>query len=382
MDSNVRFHPSAEALAHAVAQSRLPADEREYRVGDWLPIPADMVLIRGVEWVWPGFIPRAMLTVCAGEPESAKSTLATLIASIITTGREWPDGALPESPGAVVWWSGEEDMRRTIVPRFKAHDAHLRRVTILPEQFNLTSQDDLARLASFVKEQGVRLVVVDPAIGITSGARDPYSANSVRDALRPWRELAEQGNVAVLCITHFAKGTSDRMVLERVLGSGAWGAVARVVLACTRTGDRAADGSDRAMIRVKSNIGPSGGGFRFKVSGSSVANPAADEAGQPARIAVPVARFSEYVEGRGDELFRSLSATEDEETRTQMDEAMEVWRELAASGRTSIGASEGESAGRALGISKATMHRARKQLGWQSKRIGSAWVVVPETLNS
>ena len=133
-NSSAPWRPSAEALAHAADQSRLAPDEREYAVGDWLPIPADMVLMRGVEWVWPGFIPRAMLTLCAGEPESAKSTLATLIASIITTGREWPDGALPESPAAVVWWSGEEDMRRTIVPRFMAHDAHLRLVTILPER--------------------------------------------------------------------------------------------------------------------------------------------------------------------------------------------------------------------------------------------------------
>ena len=234
-----------------------------------------------------------------------------------------------------------------------------------PNEFDLTSQDDLAKLALFVKDQGVRLVVVDPAIGIASNARDPYSANSVRDALRPWRELAEQGNVAVLGITHFAKGSSDRMVLERVLGSGAWGAVARVVLACTRTDDRAADGSDRAMIRVKSNIGPSGNGFRFKVSGSSVENPAADEPGQPARIAVPVVRFSGYVEGRGDELFRSLSATEDEETRTQMDEAMEVWRELAASGRTSIGASEGESGGAPSGSAR------RRCTGLASNSAGS-----------
>ena len=323
-----------------------------------------------------------MFTLLAGEPEAAKSTLGTEIASILTTGREWPDGTRPESPGAVVWWSGEEDIYRTVVPRFLAHGADLARVTILPEAFDLTSSVDLARLVTIAKIEDVRLVVLDPVIGIASKSRDPYSANSIRDALRPWREFAEETNTAVLGITHFAKGSSDRMVLERVLGSGAWGAVARVVLACTRTDDRAADGSDRAMIRVKSNIGPSGNGFRFKVSGSSVENPAADEPGQPARISVPVARFSGYVEGRGDELFRSLSATEDEETRTQMDEAMEVWRELAASGRTSIGASEGESGGRALGISKATMHRARKQLGWQSKRIGSAWVVVPEIMNS
>src|SRR5262249_50725613 len=62
-----------------------------------------------------------------------------------------------------------------------------------------------------------------------------------------------------LGITHFTKGTDDKNPIDRVTGSLAFAAVPRLILAAAA--DK--DGDHRRLVRVASNIGPSGGGFEY-----------------------------------------------------------------------------------------------------------------------
>src|SRR5450756_1524043 len=65
----------------------------------------------------------------------------------------------------------------------------------------------------------------------------------------------------VLGISHFSKNTAGREPVERVTGSVAFGALARIVLVAAK----GAEGEPRLLARAKSNIGPDGGGFAYKL---------------------------------------------------------------------------------------------------------------------
>ena len=69
---------------------------------------------------------------------------------------------------------------------------------------------------------------------------------------------------AVLGITHFSKGGQGTDPAQRVVGSVAFTAVARVVLVAAKV--QSEDGEDRRILaRSKSNIGPDDGGFEYRL---------------------------------------------------------------------------------------------------------------------
>jgi putative DNA primase/helicase len=82
--------------------------------------------------------------------------------------------------------------------------------------------------------------------------------------LQPIVDLAIKTNLAVLGISHFSKNTAGRNPTERVTGSLAFGALARVVMAAAKIEDNDTSGG-RVFCRAKSNIGPDGGGFRYSL---------------------------------------------------------------------------------------------------------------------
>ena len=89
----------------------------------------------------------------------------------------------------------------------------------------------------------MRLVIVDPIISAL-GSFDSHKNAETRQALQPFVDAAAGTKAAVLGIAHFSKGTAGREPLERVSGSLAFGALARVVLGAARMktedGERAA----------------------------------------------------------------------------------------------------------------------------------------------
>src|SRR6202044_3116132 len=57
----------------------------------------------------------------AGRPGALKTTEALAFAATVTIGGQWPDG-LRAIPGKVVFWSGEDAIDDTLLPRFLAAD--------------------------------------------------------------------------------------------------------------------------------------------------------------------------------------------------------------------------------------------------------------------
>ena len=88
-----------------------------------------------------------------------------------------------------------------------------------------------------------------------------YRANDVRRSLQAVVDFADAHGCAVIGITHFAKGGAGKAPQDRVIGSQAFGALARMVLVTAKE-----EGSSRrVMARAKSNIASDDGGVAYSL---------------------------------------------------------------------------------------------------------------------
>ena len=101
---------------------------------------------------------------------------------------------------------------------------------------------------------------------VSAAAGDSHKNGETRRSLQPLVDLASDVKAALLGITHFSKGTSGREPFERIIGSVAFGALARVVMVAAKEPETE-DGTAgrRIMARAKSNIGPDEGGFAYSL---------------------------------------------------------------------------------------------------------------------
>ena len=230
-------------------------------------ICAASVVSEPVRWLWREWLAAGKLHLIGGAPSAGKTTLALALAATITTGGRWPDGSRCTERGSVAIWSGEDGMADTLRPRLEAMCADLGRVHFVGTVKDSEGRrpfdpaSDMAKLAAAaVAIPELRLLIVDPVVSAVAG--DSHKNAEVRRGLQPLVDFAEAQGVAALGNTHFSKGTQGRDPLERLTGSLAFGALARLAFAAAKLKDEAGE-EYRAFVRVKSNLGPDGGGFRY-----------------------------------------------------------------------------------------------------------------------
>ena len=211
-----------------------------------------------IAWLWGGWLARGKVHVMAGAPGTGKTTAAVALAATLTIGGRWPDGTRAPA-GDVLIWSGEDDPQDTLVPRLIAAGADLRRVHFVASYTDergsrafdpATDTEALSDHLATMNPAPV-LLIVDPIVSAIAG--DSHKNTEVRRSLQPLVDLALLRRVAVLGVSHFSKGTQGRDPTERVTGSLAFGALARVVLATAKLPDD--KGGGRILVRAKSNLG-------------------------------------------------------------------------------------------------------------------------------
>jgi putative DNA primase/helicase len=230
---------------------------------DVILVPATEVTPEAVEWLWPGWLARGKVHILAGPPGVGKTTVAVALAAAVSSGGRFPDDARAV-PASVLIWSGEDDRADTLVPRLHANGADLSRVHFITggERPFDPATDMPALLASIGRmSESPALLLLDPIVSAVAG--DSHKNAEVRRSLQPVADLAMQTGCAVLGITHYTKGTKGQDPVERVTGSIAFGALARVVLGAAKLPDDDADGPGRVLVRAKSNLGEDSGGFRY-----------------------------------------------------------------------------------------------------------------------
>ncbi len=209
-----------------------------------------------VPWLWPGYIPRGMLTLLTGDVGQGKSYITLDVASRLSTGKAWPDGG--NAPvGTTILLSAEDTSPHIIGPRLDllgADSSRIVKITAVREggdrTFNL--RKDLDRLTSYIRDIGALLVVLDPISSYLPPGHDDNIEFEVRHVLGPLAELAETTGVAVVGSRHLTKA-SDRKALHQIMGSVGYVAVARMVL--TTAVDPLEPGA-RLFGGLKCSVGP------------------------------------------------------------------------------------------------------------------------------
>lgn len=331
------------------------------RAAVMLSCAADVVPER-ISWLWPGWIPKGKLTLVAGSPGTGKTTIALAVAACVTTAGSWPDGSRCNKAGSVLVWSGEDDLADTLVPRLIAAGADLHKVhfvrNVSDENGQLQPFDpsrDIPMLAERLAEFGdVSLLIVDPIVSAVSG--DAHRVNDVRRDLQALVDLGSSYRCAVLGITHFAKGTKGGTPAERVIGSQAFVALARMVLVAAK------DEKDerRILARAKSNIAPDDGGVSYTL-----------EQFETDGLASSRVVWGEMVEGSARDILGDVE--QDDEEKTEQDEARDFLEGLLSDGPKRAAEIKRDADG--AGFSWKTVQRAGSKLGVEKRKIDmkSGW---------
>lgn len=226
---------------------------------------------QAITWLWDGWLPAGKLTILAGTAGTGKTTLTLGLAAVLTAGGMWPDHTQCKERGNVLIWSSEDSPDDTLVPRLIASGADMQRchfiegITQNGEKMPFDPSQDIIELHKAVEKiGGVSLLIIDPIVSAVAG--DMHRANDVRRSLQAVVDFADAHQCAVIGITHFAKGGNGKAPQDRVIGSQAFGALARMVLVAAKE----EDGEHRVLARAKSNIAPDTGGIAYGLNLSTI----------------------------------------------------------------------------------------------------------------
>lgn len=334
------------------------------------PVADGVVLVNGadltpepIEWLWPQWLALGKFHLLAGAPGQGKTTIAIGLAATVTRGGRWPDGATSKA-GNVLVWSGEDDPADTLLPRLMAAGGDRGRVFFVNgarvngKLLPFDPARDLDGLRKQAEAIGnVRLIVVDPVVSAVTG--DSHKNTETRRALQPLVDLATQMNAALLGVTHFSKGGQGADPAQRVLGSVAFTAVARVVLVAAKV--QSEGGEDRRILaRGKSNIGPDDGGFEYRL----------EQCEPLPGIEASRVLWGASVQGSARELLTDPNEQQDE-AKTAMESASDFLRQVLADGSTPSKAVQAEA--KDAGISPATLRRAADAMGVIKTKGATGW---------
>jgi len=330
------------------------------RIKNVIPVQDGVVLLCGdsltptpIAWLWREWLALGKLHLLAGAPGQGKTTLAIAFAATVTSGGCWPDGTRC-APGNVLIWSGEDDPADTLLPRLIAAGGDRSRVhfvngtRINGELQPFDPARDMNALQAQAEQLGdVRLIIVDPIVSAVTG--DSHKNTETRRALQPLVDLAANMNAALLGITHFSKGGQGGDPSQRVLGSVAFTAVARVVLVAAKVKSEDGEQDRRILARSKSNIGPDDGGYEYQL----------EQAEPLPGIQASYVTWGTSVEGSARELLSDPNE-QDGEDKSALDSAIDFLREVLKDGLTPCKKIQAE--GKDAGISWASIRRAADSL--------------------
>ena len=372
------YYTEAEWKEHLAAKrQRERAEERRVRPngekkddgGQPVLLSMETIEMDTIQWLWKHWLAKGKFHILAGAPEAGKTTLELSFAAAISSGDYWPEGTRASAENVLIWTS-EDDIADTIKPRLVQMNADLTRIKVVAKQrmqdglerpFNpATDMPSLVEAAKSIPG-GIGFLMIDPIVAAIGTKTDSHRNAETRCALQPVIDFADATNCAVLGITHLTKGTAGKDPTERVTGSLAFGAVARIVMLAAKKQTEEASEPPRIFTRAKSNIGPSGGGFGYDI----VASPLYE---RPDIIATRVA-WHDPIEGTARELLAEAEEQPQEgKKQSKKERAQDFLRvALAKEGRPQ---KELADEAKAMGISGDALFRASAEIGVRKTKNG------------
>jgi hypothetical protein len=317
---------------------------------------------RRVRWLRDERWAIGTLGLLGGREGKGKSTLVIADISAITNGAM--PGEYYGEPRAVLVCATEDSWAHTIVPRLIAAEANLDlvyRVDVVSADHihvGLSLPRDTLGIEEIVAQTGAVMLVLDPLLSRLAENLDSHKDAEVRRALEPLTMVADRCNLFVLGLVHVNKSGGGGDVLDRLMGSRAFTAVARSVSVVVDDPD---DESERRRLfgTPKNNLGRSDlPSLTFTVEGAEVQTPDG-----PTTV--------------GRLLWGGESATsvrdamdrggEDSTVRTATAEAVDWLQEYMQMYGPSVLSKDVKDAARAAGHSAKTLNTARTRLGLESR---------------
>ena len=216
-----------------------------------------------IDWLWPGRVARAKLTLIGGPAGSGKSALAMNLVAAVTTGGVWPcqEGDAPQGSVILVCPHGDPDI---IAARLKAAGANLANVHLIHEveepngsrPFNVAT--DLPMLFATIRTlKQVRAIIFD-SLNLPGGST---GADAARAMFEPLAALAKGHDIPVVAICR-APGWEGS---GRKLAS-----FSPAALACVRSAFvieiDPADEKRRLLLQVKNELAPDAATLAFRIA--------------------------------------------------------------------------------------------------------------------
>ena len=287
-----------------------------------------------VEWLWFPYIPFGKLTIIQGNPGEGKTYFAMMLTAACTNRKLFPNMEDIE-PFNVIYQTAEDGMGDTIKPRLVEAGADLSRVMVIDDSEEaLTLSDD--RIEKAVRQNHVRLVVIDPVQAFIGADVDMNRANEVRPVFRKLGMIAEKTSRAIVLIGHLNKSSGTQSTYRGLGSIDIMAAVRSLIF----IGKVRKDPTTRVLIHEKSSLAPPGETMAFKLG---------DEEGF---------RWVGAYEISADEL---LDGKEGKATETKLERGAKLIRELLAD-KEEISIRELDDKAKEQGISGRTMRDVRSRM--------------------
>ncbi len=314
-------------------------NDREAAGSTWADLPESPT----VRWLWQDMIPMGMLTMMGGESGIGKSMVALDLCRRILLGDFMPDGELPsdmvlDGNQKVVWLETEagQTLNRSRAQRWRLPvDRILSPLTDPYADFNLQDSAHREALHRSLSRKDVVFCVLD---SLSGGHNEEENSAKMLRIVKPLAEIARDTGKPILVLHHLGKPKKgmEKMTMHRLRGSSTIVQHARSVLALYEQAGQLVLDVVKANLsehRERYGLGITQGGVEYGPAPAEIHRQSAESTA----VEFLKARLAE------DPLYPAK-----------------------------VGEVEAED----LGISKATLHRARRRLGINAKKDGlhGGWV--------
>lgn len=288
-----------------------------------------------VEWLWYPFIPFGKVTLIQGDPGQGKTWLAMHLAAACTNRKELPN-ELPMDSFNVFYQTAEDGIGDTIKPRLMQCGADMERVRVIVEDDAMLSLTD-PRLELAIKQNNVKLLIMDPIQAYLGPDVDMNRANEIRPLFRYLGGVAERTGAAIVLIGHLNKNAGTH-ANYRGLGSVDISAAVRSILLVGKV-EKETERDVRVVIQTKSSLAPKPTPVAFTLENSKLE------------------WIGEY-EITEQEL---MSGKAGKQKETKLEQAMKLIRQILTT-RNLMYVADLDAEGKKLKISDRTMRDARRKL--------------------